>query len=353
MKKSNFLSQSLTEWFEEHKRDLPWRKNISPYRVWVSEVMLQQTQVKTVIPYFLRWMKAFPTLEALATAPIEKVIKLWEGLGYYSRARNLHKGAKEVIEKYKGVFPSEKEELLKICGIGPYTSSAILSFAFNKSCCLVDGNVKRVMSRFWNLRVDYSKPSHYRELEQRLLQALPPSRHWVFNEGLMELGALVCTPKNPACSSCPLQEECEALRLGTQNSLPLKKERAKTEHLQRTVLVFKHQDQLLVQRQSSDLMKDLYEFFYLEHDKKTLPESLPDFLKWQTQAEESFSLPTVKHSFTRYRVTLLPYLLALKKRVEIKNFEWIDQSRIKSLPFSSGHRKILSYLEEVLTFSLE
>ena len=349
MTDSKFLARQLSSWFKSSKRDLPWRHDINPYKVWISEVMLQQTQVKTVIPYFHRWMKAFPTITHLANAPIEQVIKIWEGLGYYSRARNLHKGSKEIVSKYHGKLPSNSEDLLQISGIGPYTCSAILSFAFQKECCLVDGNVKRVMSRFLHLEVDYSKSSHYRLLEEELTKALPKHEPWVFNEALMELGALICTPKNPHCSKCPLQKKCMAKLNNNQLKLPLVKVRPKVSHLNRAVLIFQYDQEFLIQKQTSDLMKDLHEFFYFEFDPNISVEKHEKFKEWQSFSIGLSKLPLVRHSFTRFKVSLYPFVIKLKEKKTFENFEWMSLKEVKLRPFSSGHRKVLAHLEDFLS----
>ncbi len=348
MVNTHFLAIRLLNWFKIHKRDLPWRKNITPYRVWISEVMLQQTQVKTVIPYFHRWIKAFPTLKDLAEAPLEKVIKLWEGLGYYSRARNLHIGAQEVLKKYNGLVPSDAKTLLKISGIGPYTCSAIMSFAFNQSCTLVDGNVKRVMARFLNLHLDFSKPEHHRHLEDMLLEELPKDYPWIFNEALMEIGALICTPKNPQCGNCPLSERCEAKKQNTQLELPVKKERKMQFKLHRIVLVLQHEQEFLVSKQNTNLMKDLYEFLYFEIESSKPIVDHPQFESISKYSDETIELPIVKHSFTNFRVTLQPHIVKLSKKMNIEHYEWMSFQKLNKLPFSSGHRRVLAHLMKSL-----
>lgn len=315
---------------------------MNPYRVWVSEVMLQQTQVSTVIPYFNKWMDLFPTLESLANSPLDIVLKVWEGLGYYSRARNLHKGAQQVMEKYQGRLPSDEKSLLEISGIGPYTCSAIRSFAFQEKCSLIDGNVKRVISRLFELNLDFSKLSDYNIVKELLETLIPEKDHWIFNEALMELGALICSPQKPLCSTCPLQEDCRAFKSSHPEDFPLKKERKKTIHLYRLLLLFQHDSEILLKQESSKLMKDLYQFFYTDaHSSFEL--DLSSF-PWASHVKQIEPLPLVKHAYTHHQATLYPYWVLLNQKIEIETYHWMPISDAKTKPFSAGHRKILAHL---------
>ncbi|WP_214876455.1 A/G-specific adenine glycosylase [Exiguobacterium sp. CH10] len=216
------FNEELVTWFNREKRDLPWRHAKNPYRVWVSEVMLQQTRVDTVIPYYNRFMERFPTLEALASAKTEEVVKYWEGLGYYSRIRNLHEAVKEVASVYDGIVPEEKERFEKLKGVGPYTTGAVLSIAYNQPEPAVDGNVMRVMSRQFGIYDDIAVPKTRKLFEQVVRRLMDPTHASEFNEGVMELGATVCTPKNPMCSLCPVQDTCYAYAHHVQDELPVK-----------------------------------------------------------------------------------------------------------------------------------
>lgn len=329
--------KELKEWFLEEQRDLPWRQDRSPYRVWISEVMLQQTQVAVVIPYFLRWMKKFPTLESLAKAPLEDVIKLWEGLGYYSRARNLHRAAQLILEQKGGVIPSSPEELEALPGFGPYTVGAVLSFAFQKKAAAVDGNVVRVLSRFFASSQDCSKRAHYEELT---LSVLPDEEPWVVMEALIELGAQVCQ-KKPKCSLCPLMGVCKAYRQGTTTDFPIPRKRPSTIQLQRQVALILSGSSLLI-RQEKDrkVMSGLYEFPY-----SPLGETLP----LNISLKKLHVFPVVKHGFTRYDVTLYPTLYSADKKEMVADYEWCEMKALKELPFSSGHRRILEQLNAYFT----
>lgn len=258
----NEFQKLLIGWFLEEKRDLPWRKSKDPYKVWVSEVMLQQTRVDTVIPYFERFMEKYPTVEDLANADEQDLLKVWEGLGYYSRVRNLHTAVKEVHEKYGGVVPDTKEEFGKLKGVGPYTAGAVLSIAYGKPIPAVDGNVMRVMSRIFNIDDDISKVKTRKLFEGLVTEVISHEDPSSFNQGLMELGALICTPINPSCLLCPVREFCRAFHEGTQNDLPVKKKAKKGKTLQYIAVVLEDEDGRIIirQRPSEGLLANLWEF---------------------------------------------------------------------------------------------
>jgi A/G-specific adenine glycosylase len=324
--------QQLKEWFLEHRRDLPWRVSKTPYRVWISEVMLQQTQVAVVIPYFNSWMQKFPTVAALAAAPLEEVIKAWEGLGYYSRARNLHKAAQIVMKNFQGELPKTPEELDQLPGFGPYTIGAVLSFAFEQKAAAVDGNVVRVLSRFFASDKDCAQRKHYEKLALSLLREDEP---WVTMEGLIELGAKVCQRK-PNCPECPLMEGCQAYRQGRTEDFPIKRKRPKVICLERQVAIIRWRDEILVkQEKEGKVMAGLYEFPYVLLNEKF---DLDLSLKKLTE------LPLVKHGFTRYNVTLYPCLYESAEKKILDGFEWKKWQELIRLPFSSGHRRILDLL---------
>ncbi|GGF94438.1 adenine DNA glycosylase [Paenibacillus albidus] len=217
-----YFSRHLLEWYHGQKRDLPWRRHRNPYYIWISEIMLQQTRVDTVIPYFNRFIERFPTVESLADAPEEDVLKCWEGLGYYSRARNLQHAARQVKEQYGGQVPNDREAVFSLKGVGPYTAGAILSIAFNRPEPAVDGNVMRVLSRYFLLEDDIAKGPTRIKMERLAAELIPEGEASHFNQALMELGALVCTPKSPRCLPCPVMEHCSARLAGRETSLPVK-----------------------------------------------------------------------------------------------------------------------------------
>lgn len=326
--------EEIKNWFLANRREFPWRENPSPYEVWVSEVMLQQTRASVVVPYFLRWLTRFPTLEALSEAQEDEVIKLWEGLGYYSRARNLLAGAKEVVANYGGALPDTLEELLKIKGIGSYTAGAILSFAFHKKAAALDANVMRVLARYTLFQEEVTRGRG--KLEKRLLDLLPEEEPHIVMEGLIELGALICQ-KEPKCSICPIASNCLALEKGMEGELPLLLKRKETVTLHRLVACIESEGFFLLKKnEKGKIMADLWEFPFVEKGEKSL--ELFDKLlgvKLTLQRE----LPLEKQFFTHYKVLLYPnYFLSDKKPVE--GYEWVLKKDFLKLPFSSGHFRI-------------
>lgn len=333
----DFPIAPLKKWFLEERRSFPWRKNPSPYAVWVSEVMLQQTQAKVVVPYFEAWMKRFPTLRDLAEAPFDEVIKLWEGLGYYSRARNLYEGAQTIVAEYQGVFPETEEKLATIKGIGPYTRGAILSFAFHKKAAACDGNVFRVLSRYFGIEAPIDEISTQKEIRKRVQTLLPDHEPWIISEALIECGATICT-KDPLCRKCPLVNSCTAFHLGKTQTLPRKKKGKATTLLHRTVGVISFRGKVLVKKgKRGKVMGELYEFPYAETER---------FEEGRKLLEEAIgaplihikALPCQEHTFTRFKAYLFPHHFETTTW-EIKDHEWIDDPL--ALPFSSGHRRIL------------
>lgn len=329
--------QQLKEWFLNQKRDLPWRRDRTPYRIWISEVMLQQTQVAVVIPYFHRWMQKFPTLESLAHALEEEVIKLWEGLGYYSRARNLHKAARLILEKHQGIIPSQAQELEELPGFGPYTVGALLSFAFQQKAPAVDGNVVRVTSRYFASSEDCSKKAHYEKLTHSLL---PDEDPWIVMEALIELGARICQ-KKPKCLECPILEGCQAYRQGRTLEFPVSRKRPAIIQLKRHVGIIQTGNKILVrQEKEKKLMSGLYEFPYTT-DADPFP--------FQGILRKIVDFPVVKHGFTRYNVSLFPTLYQIDTEIPIHGYEWRVQETLKQLPFSAGHRRILEIMDAYFT----
>lgn len=330
--------EPLKKWFLSEKRDLPWRNNPTPYAVWVSEVMLQQTQASVVIPYYESWMRQFPSIEKLAEAPISTVIKAWEGLGYYSRARNLHEGARYVVANHQGKLPETEQELQKIKGLGPYTIGAIRSFAFHQHAAAVDGNVLRVLTRYLLIQEDISKAKTVKNLRRQVLEILPQEESWIVNEALIELGATICA-KKPKCGQCPLKKTCKGFAHGVAASLPIKSAKIKVELLLRNVaIITSNQHVLLKVGQPGEIMQDLYEFPYFEKSEDDFLLQCENKLSLRLQQEKTLEM--VSQSFTRYRVKLFPYLFSCNRQQDVPGYIWLHQDILKGLPFSSGHRKI-------------
>lgn len=333
--------RKLHAWFEENRREFPWREDPSPYRVWISEVMLQQTRASVVIPYFERWMALFPNVEGLAAAPIEKVIKAWEGLGYYSRARNLHAGAQQIVEQFGGQIPSEREALASIRGLGPYTVGAILSFGFRKRAAAIDGNVMRVLTRYLCIEENISKQATKRKIALAAEGLLDVHQPWVTMEALIELGATICTPK-PKCDACPLNHDCLG-RLRAE-SLPIKNGEKETIQLKRAVVLLEFEGKVLVRKgEKGKVMADLYEFPYFEMGDEIWTQKEVEVAVLRTfsfTVKKYIKLDPVTHTFTRYKAHLYPSRLQVQQAKEIKGYEWVSWDKIEELPFSSGHRRI-------------
>ncbi len=349
MKNIKLHYKPLNTWFLETQRDLPWRNSPTPYAVWVSEVMLQQTQVSVVIPYFLRWMERFPTIEALANASLDEVIKEWEGLGYYSRARNLHAGAKMVLNQFQGEVPKETEQLKQIKGLGPYTIGAIQSFAFHKKVAAVDGNVLRVIARYTLLKEDISKVKTVKQIREWVENNLPDQSHWITNEALIELGATICS-KKPACHICPLKQNCRSFAKGCADQLPIKKNQTASIPVYRTVVVIRHHNQLLIKRgEEGKVMHDLHEFPFFENTPSGFtPAEAKEAIHKQLSLKVNYveSLPLIKHTYTKYRVQLQPMVFEIDHPTQIEKHQWMTIPALTKLAFSSGHRKVFDYIQK-------
>ncbi|MCS6846329.1 MAG: A/G-specific adenine glycosylase [Anaerolineae bacterium] len=322
------LASRLLRWFDRHKRDLPWRREPrDPYHVWLSEVMLQQTQVATVIPYFERWVRRFPTLDALAAAPLDEVLKLWEGLGYYARARNFHAAAQIVVRDYGGQLPRTVEGLMALPGVGRYTAGAIASLAFGARAPVLDGNVRRVLSRVFGL----GRPSEA-ELWALAESLLPQDRTGAFNEALMELGATICTPRAPQCSACPLRTMCKAYASGDPEAYPAKPAKRATPHYEvLTAVIIDSAGRVLLGRRPRDgLLGGLWEFVsselrtpdanarkrsHTDPTDLTDPSDLTDLIASRSglkvKAGNAEPLGAVKHAFTHFKLTRRVWLVRL------------------------------------------
>lgn len=341
------LQDALITWFEKEQRALPWRENYDPYQVWISEIMLQQTQVTTVLPYFERFIKTLPTVQDLAAVDEELLLKLWEGLGYYSRARNLKKAAQLIVEKHQGVFPQTHESILGLPGIGRYTAGAICSIAFEQDEALVDGNVIRVLSRLDDYREDSKK--NVEHFWSRARELLPKGKARDFNQGLMELGALICTPKKPKCETCPLNKDCKALAAGTVELLPIKGPAPSKIKIQVAVAILERDGKVFVQkRHEKGLMGGLWEF---PGGKVEKGESLEAALKRELWEETRFTLKNIRpfvqlqHAYTRYLVELHCFLAEpLESEFSLSaasEARWVNAEELRNIAFPAANVKIL------------
>lgn len=347
---SERLSDALLAWYDQHAAPLPWRANQDPYRVWLSEIMLQQTQVDTVIPYYDRFLTAFPTVTALAAAPIDVVLKLWEGMGYYSRARNLHRAAQAVAEG-GGQFPDTVEGLLALPGIGRYTAGAIASIAFGRQAPLLDGNVMRVFARLTDLPDDITKPATQAHLWRLADAWVPADRPGDYNQALMELGRVVCKPRDPLCGVCPLREMCAAYANGTQNERPVKAKKAPTPHYNVTAgMIWDDSGRVLIaQRPMEGLLGGLWEF---PGGKQEPDETLPACLQRELMEELAITVEVgelytvVKHGFTHFSITLhaftCRYVSGEPQKLGVQDFAWVLPEELDRYSFGKADRQVIA-----------
>jgi A/G-specific adenine glycosylase len=274
------FSKMLIKWYLGHKRDLPWRKTVNPYLIWLSEIMLQQTRVAQGLPYYLSFTNAFPTVFDLANANQEQVLKLWQGLGYYSRARNLHETAQIVAFEMNGIFPNNYKDLLNLKGIGDYTAAAIASFSYNEVVPVVDGNVFRVLSRYFDVENDISLNSTKKIFANLALELIPKNNPAIFNQAIMEFGALQCIPKNPNCNICPFNESCAALQKNKIDQLPVKSKKIKVTNRYFNYIIYndKNNKTLIQKRTLKDIWQNLYEFPLIETQNLVSPDFVTENL---------------------------------------------------------------------------
>ncbi|GAB5493037.1 MAG: A/G-specific adenine glycosylase [Phototrophicaceae bacterium] len=357
--KATEILPPLLAWYDANKADLPWR-GAPAYPVWLSEIMLQQTQIDTVIPYYKRFLETYPTIHDLAQADLDKVLKLWEGLGYYSRARNLHKTAKIVSIELKGEFPSDVPNLLKLPGIGRYTAGAIASIAFDTQAPVLDGNVIRVFSRWLDLSDDVSQTSTKNYLWDVADELVPAERTGDYNQALMELGQKICTPRNPLCEQCPVQGICSAYANGTQAERPVKKKKPKTPHYDVSAGIIRNQEGLflIAQRPMDGLLGGLWEF---AGGKQEQGETMQECLKRELKEELAIEVEVgalfikVKHAFTHFKITLHAYDCEYigssdgsdaPQAIEARDWAWVTQDELENYSFGKADRQVIQALKD-------
>lgn len=347
------FQSDLINWFEKEQRDLPWRKDKDPYKVWVSEIMLQQTRVDTVIPYFNNFIGQFPTIEGLAEAEEEKVLKAWEGLGYYSRVRNLHAAVKEVAYKYDGQVPNTAEEISKLKGVGPYTTGAILSIAYGVPEPAVDGNVMRVLSRILSIWDDIAKSKTRLQFEEIIRAIISKDNPSFFNQALMELGALICTPTNPSCLLCPVREHCRAFAEGVQKELPVKTKKKPPNPISMAAVVLQNADgKLLIhKRPNKGLLANLWEFPNHESISEiyTQKEQLKEFINQEYKIETKIgdAYTTIQHIFSHliWNITVFEGQI-IGDVIESDSLKLVNVEELKTYTFPVSHQNILkSFLD--------
>ncbi len=349
----------LLNWYNNHKRTLPWRaRGLDPYAVWVSEIMLQQTRVETVIPYFEKWLKLFPTVEALANASERDVLNAWEGLGYYSRARNFHKAAKSVVQKYDGELPRDLDELRKLPGIGRYTVGALASIIFGMDEPALDGNLKRVYARLFDVSAPVNSTEGEKILWKLARDDLPKGRAADFNQALMDLGALICLPKNPRCLICPLMKECKARQNGTQALRPVKKPKRDSPHHVHAAAVIVAQDVilrykvLLAQRPSTGLLGGMWEFPNGRVDNNDPAKELEQViragysLRLTRSVRRNFQrIGVFDHAYTHFKVTVHAFVCKAMSVRKAKNLKWVALKDLDDYPMGRIDRRIANAIK--------
>jgi A/G-specific adenine glycosylase len=360
---SENIASCLLDWYAEHARQLPWRGHPDPYFVWVSEIMLQQTRVETVIPYFSRWIEHFPTVQSLAAASEQEVLSVWEGLGYYSRARNLHQAARIVVRDFASRLPQDVGELRRLPGIGRYTAGAIASIAFGRDEPALDGNIRRVLARLFNVSEPARSPAGEQRLWELAQAHLPAGQAGDYNQALMDLGAMLCTPRTPDCSHCPLAHLCQAYALGVQEERPVLEKKPPIPHYTVTAAVIQQFDRfqrdtalpenpvLLARRPSHGLLGGLWEF---PGGKLQDGEDLPACLRREICEELGVDIAVgeaigiYKHAFTHFRVTLHAFLCRLEEgtpqALEASEIRWVMPSDLTAYPMGKIDRQIASRL---------
>lgn len=351
-----FPSNQLLQWYYNHKREMPWRNTDDPYKIWISEVMLQQTRVDTVIPYYERFLDRFPTVEDLAEADQQQVLKLWEGLGYYSRGRNLHHAAKTIVNDFNGQLPSTYDEITSLKGIGPYTASAVLSIAFSKKFAVVDGNVVRVFTRFYGIEDDIRSTTTKKQVQKLIDDVLPQENPGDFNQAVMELGATVCKPTGPLCDECPLSAECIAYQTTRTETIPYKSPAKKIPHHTIGVgLIVNSAGELLIALRPDDAMLGgLWEFpggKKEEHEtiQETIARELNEELGTEVKVHEKFR--QLRHAYSHFKITLHAYWCKIltgkptpKSSQEIR---WVSLKEIDQFPFPKANKTLIDDLKEM------
>ena len=348
------LDRQLLAWYKRNQRCLPWRETNDPYRIWISEIMLQQTQVETVMPYYQRFLKAFPTVSSLARAPLQNVLKVWENLGYYSRARNIHAAARMIVEKFDGRVPDNLEVIQTLPGVGLYTAGAILSIAYGQAIPAVDGNVRRILCRLFSIRKTVDDTLEQKQL-QKLVASLIPAKHpGDFNQALMDLGATICKAKNPDCSHCPVACHCQARLHDLQNVLPITRKAPAIPHRQAAAAIIRNSKGMLlvVQRPASGLLASLWK---LPGGFIKSGEDIENSLRRRVKEELGIAIQTgknlasVNHAYTHFRITLQAYecrlLKGIPKPLGCQNWRWASLTDLKKLPLSKIDRMIVSQAE--------
>jgi len=348
----NKESAKLIEWYEAGRRDFPWRRTNDPYRIWIAEVMLQQTQTETVVPYYIRFLERFPDVRSLRAADLSEVLKAWEGLGYYSRARNLHRAARIIVDEHRGSLPADCRSLKQIPGIGDYTAAAIASIAFGEAVPVLDGNARRVFARWVALPEDPRSREGLKKLRAAAGDFLDRSRPGLWNQAVMELGATVCVPGKPRCSICPVSQDCRAFLTNSTDKIPLKAQKKRIPHHQVTAGVIRNGANLLIARRyERGLLGGLWEFpGGKQEDGETLQECLNRELREELgiEVEVGQEMCAVNHAYSHFRITLhvfsCRYLSGTPQALGCAEWKWVKPSELTRYAFSRADRSVIELL---------
>lgn len=352
--KAQELGRRLLAWFRKEQRDMPWRRTRDPYAIWISEIMLQQTRVTAVTPYYLRFLKRFPTVETLARARRDSVLKLWEGLGYYTRARHLHEAAKRIVKEYAGQLPRSTEALQTLPGIGRYTAGAIASIAFGLEEPVLDGNVTRVLCRVFRISASPKDEATQQTLWRLARRLISPGQAGDFNQAMMELGAMLCRPRQPKCEDCPIQPLCRAYRHGEQAELPRKENKKPLPHHTIVAGVIRKGARIVIDRRKDEgLLGGLWEF---PGGKVEPGETLRDALVREVREEIGISvevgreLAVVRHAYSHFRITLHAFECRFKsgtlRAIGCDEVKWVQPEQLARLAFPKANHKILELLRK-------
>ncbi len=354
------IGKRLLIWYDANKRDMPWRHTKDPYRILLSEFMLQQTQVDTVIPYYHRFLEAFPTVHHLAKAPQDKILKAWEGLGYYARARNLHKAAQAISLQFDGTVPNTYDTLKSLPGFGPYTTAAVLSIAYNKDHAVLDGNVIRVLTRLFNIHEDVTQNTVKKHLWELAESLLSKGHAGDYNQAIMELGATICTPKNPNCPTCPLVKVCEGFQANEHETLPIKaKKKPRPHHTWGAGIVWHNNKVLITQRPQNGLLGGLWEFpAGTQQPNETLQETcirgIKETVGIDIHIQDRFR--SVKHAFTHFSITVhafqCQYIKGNTQTLTCDAFAWVSLKELSDYAFTRTSRKLSDMLQQNMQHDL-
>ena len=348
------ISKPLLDWYAKNAREMPWRDHPDPYAIWISEIMLQQTRVDTVIDYFNRWMQVFPDIDSLANSSEQDVLKQWEGLGYYSRARNIHKTARILQTEYQSQLPADPQKLQRLPGIGRYTAAAITSIAFGKDEAALDGNIRRILSRVFDIDLPIRTPAAEKIFWDLAEKQLPPGRAGDYNQALMDLGATICLPGKPKCLLCPIQQHCLAFERGVQELRPvLPEKKPLPHHIVTAAIVYKDERYLLAQRPQNGLLGGLWEF---PGGKQETQESLEEALQREIKEELDCEIQVLdhfgvyQHAYTHFRVTLHAYFCNIikgePKAIEASQLTWCSLDELTNYPMGKIDRQIAIQLQK-------